>query len=512
MAISKVWTLVIFMVSLTEITGSIRHECNTDVIDAIVAKTAIIGSWSLNNATLDINVHRKNTIRFGYRFNEKGAKLASDIEGRLIFKACNGSTNVSLMFEDISREDEGEYGMELFFKIGWNDADNTRNAEYGLQLNVIEEDEITYGFDGDNMVTELKTTTEYFLLYHYEKAIATVNKSGCWWSEKSTVYGRLRCDSKDDIYTISINNVTQMDTGLYKIQGPMNSSSIHRWFFNISLEIVQFMFADKPTHGKTGDNVVIGWFYTQTGINCIVRVIHPYEGEMMLVPSNNVPHINSNVRHRLLYSGDVSRNYMSFKLLNVIASDAGFYIIESLYETIIPGRKQLIVEDSDGVVKGYSTELNISTSTSQSNTTDSVPWNMRVFDMAVVVGVVVLFLFTLGSLIRIQHKNTHRLESVQRFVVDKLNAVSFAMPSTIRRYLPTPPTPVANWFQEPNPDQTEIIGLHYTEIYMNEHREETRNQIEKEPNYRVQEFQSEVNKGLFASEIKRLYTLCFKNN
>ncbi|KAL3879417.1 hypothetical protein ACJMK2_031715 [Sinanodonta woodiana] len=211
------------------------------------------------------------------------------------------------------------------------------------------------------------------------------------------------------------------------------------------------------------------------------------------------------VRHRLLYSCYVTRNYMPFKVLNVIASNSDFYIIESLHETIIPGRMQLIVEDSNVTEQINSKGNHSSTSTSPSSTPESVTWNMGVFGMAVVVGVVVVFLFTLGCLIRIQHKNTHRLESVQRFVVEKLNAVSFATPSTIQRNLPKPPTPVVNWFHDPNSDQTEMIGLHYTEIPMNEHREETSNHIEKEPNSRVQEIQSEVKKRSCASETKRTW-------
>ncbi|KAK3599203.1 hypothetical protein CHS0354_012808 [Potamilus streckersoni] len=316
--------ILIVMVSLVEITGSVQSECHLHVTDAIAGKAFIIGTWSLKYATLSVTVKRENTVSFRFLFDGKVKILSQDREGRLVLQLYNDTAEVSLMFNTIGRGDEGQYGMETF-------ANRNQRDRYWKKD---EQTEVIQGCEEDNILMELKTTTDSFFLYRYDKIVAAVIKSVCMMSDESIVYDRLRCNSNNDRYVFIISNVTQRDTGLYKIQDPMSSISIQKWFVNIS---------DKPIHAKTGDNVVIGWFYNQPGVDCTIRVIHPYEGAIIMVPSNNVAQIKNEVRHRLLYSGDVSRIYMSFTLLHVIASDAGFYRIESLYETIIHGRKQVTV-------------------------------------------------------------------------------------------------------------------------------------------------------------------------
>ncbi|KAK3599201.1 hypothetical protein CHS0354_012805 [Potamilus streckersoni] len=469
MAISRMWVFLIVIVSLAEITvtDSAKSECHIDARDAIAGEAFIIGTWSLNNATLSVTVIKNNSIRFSFSFDGNVEKLSKDRQGRLVLKVDNITTEVSLMFEIVGKEDGGQYGMKIFFRRNQRDRCWRKDGEYILQLNVIEQTELIQGCEGDNIFMELEATTESYLLYRYDKTVATVMESGCWVSDES-VYGRIRCTSKNGSYVISINNVTQRDTGLYIIQDPMNNSSIQKWFVNIS---------DKPIHANIGDNFVIGWFYKQPGNNCPIRVIHPYEGAIIMVPSNNVAQIKNDVRHRLLYSGDVSRNYMAFTLLNVIGSDAGYYRIESLYETIIHGRKQLIVEDNitttglnSESIDTSLTDLPLNYDSSYIPKSEKEIVNMPVFGIAVAIGVVVVILLMIGCQIRNQQKNIHSLEEVQRIVLEKCDTVSFATPSTIRRHLPSPPMHAqrtGHWLQVPNSDQSGIGGLQYAAIPMN---------------------------------------------
>ncbi|KAK3592711.1 hypothetical protein CHS0354_037844 [Potamilus streckersoni] len=197
------------------------------------------------------------------------------------------------------------------------------------------------------------------------------------------------------------------------------------------------MFPDKTTYATVGDNVTIAWYYNQQWLNRTIRVFHPKEEMMMLLSSTNIPEITSTFQHRLLYSGDVSRNYMSFTLLNVKELDTGFYSINTLQWNTIPGRKQLIVKAIDTTTSGPDTgtsrtgevRCELCSNVINDNQNVSVPIYLVII---IVTGALGVNLLMIACLIWIRWKNTSNLAAVHRRFQEKCIATSLVTPSTIR--------------------------------------------------------------------------------
>ncbi|KAK3599197.1 hypothetical protein CHS0354_012801 [Potamilus streckersoni] len=168
-------------------------------------------------------------------------------------------------------------------------------------------------------------------LYYYDQIVASPVGSDCKVLKHSHLYGRMRCSIDNDRRTIIIENVTQRDTGLYKVY----NNDIRRFYLNVT---------DQPTNVAIGENVTIDWFYSQQALTRTLRITHSNNGIMMNLPPNNEPQIVPAFRRRLFYSGDISRCYMSLTLLNIGKLDSGVYKIETIYGNTISGCKHLIVK------------------------------------------------------------------------------------------------------------------------------------------------------------------------
>ncbi|KAK3599205.1 hypothetical protein CHS0354_012810 [Potamilus streckersoni] len=311
-------------------------------MDAVAREEFIIRTWSLKYASLSIIVKKEHITLLNEFFNggeHRGSKVQG---GGLVLKYDQTISEVSLMFENVSRVDEGLYQFdESFYRTTQlpqeleNEEFERQDGKWNLQVNVHEAGEVKRGHVGGKISMEFPVSSALSYLYHYEERVAVWIDSVCNELVDTHRYGRLRCtgDTSNKIQRIVIDKLTEVDYGLYKVFSDFGNS--WRWFLIIT---------DNTSVAYIGGNVTIGWFYSRQKLNRTLRIIHPKEGAMMILPPSNVPQVRSNLKHRVIYSGDVSKCYVAFTLMHVESSDTGIYTIESKHGNTIPGRKQLTVE------------------------------------------------------------------------------------------------------------------------------------------------------------------------
>ncbi|KAL3879434.1 hypothetical protein ACJMK2_031732 [Sinanodonta woodiana] len=315
-----------------------------DIIHAIAGKQFMIRTWSMIGSNMSITVKMDNNTILNMSLCE-GNDTNSTFQNSSMMLIYNTTIQeVYLLFENISKEDGGMYEIkENLYRTNTISDDNEtdtydrKDGTWYLEIYVLDSSEIKDGYVGANisMTFEIEMLKEMYTLQNYDLHGALLVGSTCSILTDSSLYGRLRCSAYDSgrMYTITIENISQRDAGLYKISHRENATG--RCFFSIK---------ESPTCAIVGENKTIGWFYNQQGIKRALRIIHPNQGVMMLVNQTNSPKIKSDFQHRLLYNGDILQSFMSFTLLNVTQSDAGSYIIETLHGNTIPGSKELNVE------------------------------------------------------------------------------------------------------------------------------------------------------------------------
>ncbi|KAL3879431.1 hypothetical protein ACJMK2_031729 [Sinanodonta woodiana] len=187
---------------------------------------------------------------------------------------------------------------------------------------------------------EIRNTSMLLNLYYYDHIIA--NLMMCDVAVHSHLHGRFKCKNDRKKYVIIIQNVTQRDIGLYTVDSSNNrtSKANKRYYLNVT---------DQTTNAIIGENVNIDWFYSQHAINRTLRIIHSNNGIMMILPPNNKPQIVAAFRNRIVYSGDVSRGYISFTLLNIEQSDNGVFKIETIHGNTVSGCNHVIVKGMNDV-------------------------------------------------------------------------------------------------------------------------------------------------------------------
>ncbi|KAL3879418.1 hypothetical protein ACJMK2_031716 [Sinanodonta woodiana] len=316
----------------------------TDILDAVAGEEFIIRTWSLNYASISISVKREHTTLLNAFLNGGEDRDSTTQGGRLLLKYDHTIKEVSLMFQNVSRVDEGLYEFdESFYRIKplahelENEGFERQDGRWNLQFNVHEAGEIKRVHVGGKISMEFPTSLLLSYLYHYEEMVTIWIDSVCNHVPDTHYFGRIRCtgDAYNKVLSIVIDNITQADTGLYMVFTYVGDS--WRWFLNIT---------DNTYVAYIGGNVTIGWFYSCQVMNRTIRIIHPQMGAMMLLTQDNVPQVRGNLKHRVKYTGDVTKCYIAFTLLHVESSDAGLYTIETKQGNTIPGRIQLSVEEA----------------------------------------------------------------------------------------------------------------------------------------------------------------------
>ncbi|KAK3577014.1 hypothetical protein CHS0354_003077 [Potamilus streckersoni] len=328
MAMLIEWTFFLCLLKSTITKGDNLSENTKDIMDATAGETFLIRTWFINGTTLLITVKKDNMTRLNAHVDGYADNIARDENDRLDLKYNQSvKREAVLLFHNVSKEDEGLYQMEESFYTPEIDLYNRNDGIWSLQLNVFRQQEVMRHCVGENITMRFSMLSEESRLYLYNQLVAVLDGPRCIVFTASPFYGRLRCTSdvfNEKIWLIIVS-IAYIDAGLYK--RITNGSESGRWFLSIT---------DYPTSAFIGDNVTISWYYNQQGMNRTLRIIHPNEGVMMILQPSNNSTIKSNFKHRVLYSGDISRSYMSFTLMNISKSDTGVYTIETPHGNIIP--------------------------------------------------------------------------------------------------------------------------------------------------------------------------------
>ncbi|KAL3879437.1 hypothetical protein ACJMK2_031735 [Sinanodonta woodiana] len=336
---------ILFLLTAVRITVSTFNGTEKDIIHAIAGNPFRIRSWSMIGSTLYITIKKDNILILQMSMGIGHDRNSTVQKGRMIPIYNQATQELSVLFQNISKEDGGIYEMkESFYRtdIGNEaisdepevDTYDIRYDTWLLEIYVLDPSDIRHTYVGESISMESKRSIPHSTLYNYDKLGAFLTGSPCSVLTDSFLFERLRCanDHSGSMYNITIENVSQRDAGLYKITAGEKET-----------EIYLFEIKDSPICAVVGDNLTFGWFYNQQGIQRTLRVIHPNQGIMLLLHQTNSPNIKHIFQHRILYSGDILQSYMSFTLLNVNLYDAGLYTIETLHGNTIPGSKELIV-------------------------------------------------------------------------------------------------------------------------------------------------------------------------
>ncbi|KAL3879445.1 hypothetical protein ACJMK2_031743 [Sinanodonta woodiana] len=343
MVLHHLWISILFVLTAVRTTGSTFSGTEKDIMHAIAGNPFMIRTWCMIDSTLFITIKKDNNIILDLAMGV-GIATNSTVQNRQMMLVFNNTIQkLYLWFKNVSKEDGGIYEMnESFYRTDTipdeTEADtyDRKGGTWFLEIYVLGPGEIKKGYVGGNISMEFeKSIKKQSILHNYDDHCALLVGTSCVVLTDSYFYGRLRCATDDSgrMYKITIVNVSQRDAGIYKVASGKNETG--RYFFSIE---------DSPTCAVVGDNMTIGWFYNQQGIQQTLRLIHPNQGVMMLLRQTNYPQIKGNFQHRLLYNGDTLQSFVSFTLLNVSQSDAGLYTIETLHGNIIPGSKELNVE------------------------------------------------------------------------------------------------------------------------------------------------------------------------
>ncbi|KAL3879436.1 hypothetical protein ACJMK2_031734, partial [Sinanodonta woodiana] len=397
-----------------------------DIIHAIAGNPFRIRSWSMIGSTLYITIKKDNILILQMSMGIGHDRNSTVQKGRMIPIYNQATQELSVLFQNISKEDGGIYEMkESFYRtdIGNEaisdepevDTYDIRYDTWLLEIYVLDPSDIRHTYVGENISMESKRSIPHSTLYNYDKLGAFLTGSPCSVLTDSFLFERLRCanDHSGSMYNITIENVSQRDAGLYKITAGDKET-----------EIYLFDIKDSPICAVVGDNLTFGWFYNQQGIQRTLRVIHPNQGLMMLLHQTNSLKIKNIFHHRIQYSGDILQSYMSFTLLNVNLSDAGLYTIETLHGNTIPGSKELIVNGActtggfiqttfhDVQKKKSASELEVVTVQPMEGQCSPIYIFAPVFTVAVVVSITIIAMTRCR--IWIQRRNSNHLVADKR--------------------------------------------------------------------------------------------------
>ncbi|KAL3831403.1 hypothetical protein ACJMK2_023154 [Sinanodonta woodiana] len=226
------WIFAFYLPTVAVLTEILLPEHKTYVTDALSRNEFVLKTWPFRGPSVVFIVAKENKtlLEFfpGYSF--------MDQKTRLFIKYNNITEEVSLLINNVTRDDEGLYQISSLIIQKPAKGDKHISNSWNVQLNILEPSEIKQGNAGENMlIAEFLQESIFFdSLYHNDQLIAVLRDSDCDVSTTSQFYGRIRCSKDKDNNTtrIEINHVTENDTGLYTVK--TESSLTQRCFLNIT--------------------------------------------------------------------------------------------------------------------------------------------------------------------------------------------------------------------------------------------------------------------------------------
>ncbi|KAL3880979.1 hypothetical protein ACJMK2_033180, partial [Sinanodonta woodiana] len=213
---------------------SMLLELKAYISDAISQNTFVIRKWIYRGSTLSITVTKGNKRLLSTLFD--GISFTVH-ENRLLMQYDKRTKEVSLLVNNVTRDDEGLYQISTSIYETAADGSELIDKKWNVQLHVLDSSEIKQGYAGDSiLVTQFVDNLIFFpRLYHNDQLIAILRDSDCDVGTSSPLYGRIRCSKDKENSTttiIEINHVSENDTGLYTLE--TEGSLTQRCFLNIT--------------------------------------------------------------------------------------------------------------------------------------------------------------------------------------------------------------------------------------------------------------------------------------
>ncbi|KAL3880986.1 hypothetical protein ACJMK2_033187, partial [Sinanodonta woodiana] len=202
--------------------------------DSLSQNTFVIKKWTYREFTLSITVTKGNKTLLRALFDGISSTVQ---ENRLLIQYNNMTKEVSLLLNNVTRDDEGLYQISTSIYETAAEVPELIDKKRNVQLHVLDSSEIKQGYAGDNiLITEFVDNLIFSpRLYHKDQLIAVLRDSDCDVSTSSPFYGRIRCSKDKENSTttiIEIKTVSETDTGLYTVE--TEGSVTQRCFLNIT--------------------------------------------------------------------------------------------------------------------------------------------------------------------------------------------------------------------------------------------------------------------------------------
>ncbi|KAL3880978.1 hypothetical protein ACJMK2_033179, partial [Sinanodonta woodiana] len=213
---------------------SLLVERKTYITDALSQNIFVIKKWPCRGFSLFVTVAKGNTTLLSALLDGISSTVQ---ENRLLIQYNNSTKEVSLLLNNVTRDDEGLYQISTSIYETAAEGSGPMDKKWKVQLHVLDSSEIKQGYAGGNILVTTFVDNMIFFprLYHNDQLIAILRDSDCDVSTKSPFYGRIRCSKGTENSTttrIEINNVSENDTGLYSVE--TEGSLTQRCFLNIT--------------------------------------------------------------------------------------------------------------------------------------------------------------------------------------------------------------------------------------------------------------------------------------
>ncbi|KAL3880988.1 hypothetical protein ACJMK2_033189 [Sinanodonta woodiana] len=228
-------TIIAMMIMIKII---IKNKClmpehKTYVTDAISQNPFVIKTWIYSGFSTFITVTNRKQLLLRTLFEGVSSK---EPQNGLLIQYNNSTKEVSLLLNNVDRGDEGVYQISTSIYQTTAERSVILDNKWVVQLNVLEQGEVKQGYMGENiLISEFVLKSIFFpRLYHNGRIIAVLRGPECNVSTNAPFDGRIRCskDKEINITRIEIKNVTENDTGLYKLI--TEDSLTWRCFLNIT--------------------------------------------------------------------------------------------------------------------------------------------------------------------------------------------------------------------------------------------------------------------------------------
>ncbi|KAK3599194.1 hypothetical protein CHS0354_012798 [Potamilus streckersoni] len=281
----------------------------------------------------------------------------------------------------------------------------------------------------------------------------------------------LRYNDTSKYLSLVLCNPSRNDEGLYHIKESIyeNSTDIFQrqegeWRFQLNV----FDHGEMKT-GSVGENMTIIELQKS---DMMFLVLNYYEEIVATSTLFDPKCVVSSQRHlygRLKCTEDKIRNTYSIEIQNVTQMDTCSYRV---YYNNKGSTKRCFINIT-GII-GTSTQGNFTQYTTSSDNPSNRSYGQLsslhpalTYVIPVATGVGFFIIGMTGCLIWIQRKNSRRLESVQRLILEKCETASFPIPSTIRKHVlihPTCDRRTGSLLTQPNALHNTGLGLPYAHL------------------------------------------------